>query len=1382
TNPNWNTYYQHTNPHTTPLPTYPFQHHHYWLESAETSSPSGSDHPLFAETIVLADNGRMVLTGTLSVASHPWLADHSVNGAVLFPGAGFVELALHAGQQTGHPHIAELTLSAPLLLPADGTVSLQLLLGEPAAEGRQVTVYSQRSPDDAWTKHAEGWLTSAVTPPPDTLDVWPPAGAVPVDADGFYAQLGAVRYGPAFQGLRSVWERNGEVFAEVTLDDGQHADADRFGVHPALLDSALHAIGLGAFLEDPGSSVPFTWTGVSLHASSARHVRVRLSPAGTDAVSLLLADSAGHPVLSVDRLLLRPLPAEGDIPLREESLFRTHWIPMSRRGPAGRSMLVSTLDELDGWKGSAPDAVLLPFRSSCPEDAAVEALALTQRWLSDERFGSTRLVLVTGGSLLLDSDTSDDSDRALANAAVWGLLRSARSEHPDRFALIDAEVSGPALVDAWRADEPEIALRNGQAYVPRLQRASSDGAAAPSWTDGTVLITGATGSLGTLIARHLVHTHGARDLLLLSRGAVSPELHAELTGAGAHVTHISCDVSDRDQLALALEGRPLNAVVHCAGVLHDAVLTSQTAQHIHEVFAPKATAAQHLSALTQHLDLSAFILFSSAAATLGSPGQANYAAANACLDALARHRSHQGQRTVSLAWGMWDTGMAASHVRRTGMPPLREEEGLRLFDAAVASDASVLVPMHLEARAFVGSGGTVPALLHSLVPVPLRRAARGETEAKLADRLRPLSREEQDTRLLTLVRGQAASVLGHDSPETIEADLAFRDIGFDSLTAVEFRNRINAETGLVLPATLVFDHPTPLALVTHLRVGLLGSDAEDLAPVSIRATEDDPIVIVGTACRYPGGVTTPEELWGLVSAGKDAISAFPVDRGWDTAAIYNPDIDSSGTTYCREGGFLHDAAEFDPTLFGISPREALAMDPQQRLLLETSWETFERAGINPRTLRGSRTGVFTGIMYNDYAARFTHAPEEAAGHLGNGSAASVASGRISYTFGLEGPAVSIDTACSSSLVALHLAAQALRNNECTMALAGGVTVMSTPTTFIEFSRQRGLSTDGRCKAFADAADGTGWGEGVGLLLLERLSDARRNGHPVLAVIRGSAVNQDGASNGLTAPNGPSQQRVIQQALANAGLTPSEVDAVEAHGTGTRLGDPIEAQALLATYGQNRDTPLWLGSVKSNIGHTQAAAGAAGLIKMIQAMHHGLLPRTLHIDEPTSHVDWTTGAVSLLTENQPWPNTNHPRRAGISSFGVSGTNAHIILEQAPAEDPAPQPAEPAATPPVISWLLSAKTPQALTEQAQRLTTELPQNTSPLDIAYSLATTRTTFEHRAVILGNNLHTLTTGLTALANGETTPHLITGRATEHQRIAMIFSGQGTQQPHMGH
>ncbi|MEV7425645.1 beta-ketoacyl synthase N-terminal-like domain-containing protein [Streptomyces sp. NPDC091212] len=651
---------------------------------------------------------------------------------------------------------------------------------------------------------------------------------------------------------------------------------------------------------------------------------------------------------------------------------------------------------------------------------------------------------------------------------------------------------------------------------------------------------------------------------------------------------------------------------------------------------------------------------------------------------------------------------------------------------------------------------------------------------------------------LDLVRRGVVEVLGQGpaggtdaTAGEIPADATFRSLGLDSVRTIRLRNLLQEATGLALPATLAFDFPTPAAVARVLADGGRVPDTVVTPPPLSVGEPDEPVAVIGMACRLPGGVVSPETLWTLLADGTDAVSGFPEGRGWDLEGLFDADPEHPGTSYAREGGFLYDAGHFDAGFFGFSDREATATDPQQRLLLEASWEAFERAGIDPSTLQGSRTGVFTGSMYRDYATGAA-AGGELEGLLGVGTAASAISGRIAYTYGFAGPALTVDTACSSSLVALHLACRSLRSGETSLALAGGVAVMATPASFVEFSRMRGLSPDGRCKSFAEAADGAAWSEGAGLLLLERLSDARRNGHPVLAIVRGSAVNQDGASNGLTAPNGPAQQSVVQQALADARLGAADVDAVEGHGTGTTLGDPIEAQALLATYGRGRpeDRPLWLGSVKSNIGHAQAAAGVAGIIKMILAMRHGVLPKTLHVDTPSSHVDWSSGGVRLLTDARPWQREDgRTRRAGVSSFGISGTNAHVIIEEpAPSDlaDPlvggTPPEAGAAGDGAGAPWILSARSEAALLAQAELLARHVADRPelSARDVAYSLATTRSRHSHRAVVTGSGREELLSATSALGRGERAPGIVRDHARAG-RTAFVFTGQGSQRNGMG-
>ncbi|MGC5333975.1 type I polyketide synthase [Micromonospora sp. DT62] len=1041
--------------------------------------------------------------------------------------------------------------------------------------------------------------------------------------------------------------------------------------------------------------------------------------------------------------------------------------------------------------------------------------------------------------------SADDPAPSPVAASVWGLGRAVALEHPARWGglldlphTLDAQ-AGALLCAALGASgedpfgggadqfgdddgaersgggEDQLAVRGSGVFVRRLTRltepepSASGDAVDDTWRmRGTVLITGGTGGLGGHLARWAARSGAAHVLLASRRGPDAPgaaELEAELTGLGVRVTVARCDVADRAQVADLLAAvpadAPVTAVLHTAAVLDDGIVDTVTPQRLHTVAAPKCAAAVHLDELTRDLDLDAFVLFSSVAGTTGNAGQGAYGAANAFLDALAERRRAEGLAALSVAWGAWsgaglpaDNERAQQRLRRGGMLGMDPELAVEALARALRRGETTTLIADIDWARFAPAFtlvrpspliGDLAEVREATRPDPQEAAEEApDVPSALARRLAGLAAAERAATLLELVRQCAATALGYGAADDIPATLPFRDLGLDSLTAVDMRNFLATATDLRLPATLAFDYPNPTALAAHLDELLTGAapDVATPAPAAL-AEDDDPIAIVAMSCRLPGGADTPEQLWQLLAGGGDAIGEFPTDRGWDLDRLFDSDPEKEGTSYAREGGFVTGAADFDAGFFGISPREALAMDPQQRLLLEASWEAIERAGIDPHALRGSPTGVFVGTNYQDYR-NLMFSAEGAEGHLMTGNAGSVLSGRVSYTLGLEGPAVSVDTACSSSLVALHWACQALRRSECSLALVGGVTVMSTPGVFVGFSRQRGLAPDSRVKAFASAADGTSWGEGLGLLLVERLSDARRNGHPVLAVIRGSAVNQDGASNGLTAPNGPSQQRVIRQALANAGLTPADVDAVEAHGTGTKLGDPIEAQALLATYGQRpADQPLWLGSIKSNIGHTQAAAGVAGIIKMVLALRHGYLPQTLHVDEPTDQVDWSVGAVELLGEGRPWPVTEHPRRAAVSSFGISGTNAHTILEQAPEPSVVEPPTGEPAGLPVVPVLLSGRTAVALAAQADRWAEQLTGLEAPrtVDVGWSSAVSRATLEHRAVVLATDRIALGAGLRALGAGEDSPLVVTGVAASRPKVAYLFSGQGAQRAGMG-
>ncbi|MBY6410866.1 SDR family NAD(P)-dependent oxidoreductase [Rhodococcus sp. BP-252] len=1397
------------------LPTYAFQHRRFWLDAVVPDgdvTSAGVDpggHPMLAASMVLGDGSGVVATGVLSSHRLPWLADHGVNGTLLLPGTAFVELALHVGQRVGCDRIDDLVVAVPLVVPADGEVAVQVSVqGDLGSGSSTVAVHSRpvtASSDHPWTMHATGTMSAGTTFYDGNEQPWPP-DADPVDIDGMYDALDTTgyEYGPLFRGLRRAWRRGDELFGDVVLNADDAADAVAgYGIHPALLDATLHVIALAEATTGttppqvvpagstpapaPGVRLPFAWNDVRLHAEGATAARVHVMPIGPERYRVAVYDVTGQPVLTVGSLTLRPITDTAPTLGTTGSLYRVEWLPVGMTNAAVRQS-IDLFDALAG--GDAGGRVLrLDLRAVDGDDTPTRAhdsvhaaLSAVQEWLRDDGLAGTELLITTLQAVCArDTDSIDD----VAMAPVWGLISAVQHEHPDRITMVDldGDPDESVLSAALSCNESQLAMRGGVLLAPMLASQSVVDDAVPTafGPDGTVLITGGTGTIGSLVARHLVEKYGVGKLVLVGRHEhrLAPDI------PDAEVRVVACDVADRDAVAAMLDGiDDLVGVIHAAGVLDDATAQALTGEQLDRVMRPKVDGAWNLHDLTKDRDLQAFVLFSSAAGILGAAGQANYAAANVFLDGLAQHRRARGLPAVAMAWGLWDTPSAMtshlsetdlSRLHRVGMDTIDQASGLALFDAALAVDRPLIAPLRLSKR--TAASGAAPPILRRILGLR-RRTAATESPTGLAEELASLDADARHLRVLDLVTTHVAAVLGHEGKEDIDPERAFKNLGFDSLTAVQLRNDLASATGVTLAATVVFDHPTADALARELEAQVLGISTS--VPQETRSRRDDiPIAIVGMACRYPGGVAEPEDLWRLVRDGRNVAGPYPDNRGWILDDVYDPDPAKPGTTYMKEGGFLYDADEFDAAFFGISPREAVAMDPQHRQLLERAWEALESAGIPPDAPGLEDTGVFVGMMGSDYGFHLmSQRNVDAEGYLMTGTSNSVASGRISYTLGFTGPAVTVDTACSSSLVAMHLASRALRDGECSLALAGGATVMATPGVLVEFSRQRGLAADGHCKPFSDRADGTGLSEGSAMVVLERLDDARRNGHPVLAVVRGSAVNQDGASNGLTAPNGPSQERVIRQALADARLTPADIDAVEAHGTGTTLGDPIEAQALIATYGQDRrDDPLWLGSIKSNIGHTQAAAGIAGVIKMVMAMRHGTLPPSLYGDTPTRVVDWTAGDVRLLGEEVPWPSNGRPRRAGVSSFGISGTNAHMILEQPPLFSRV----ETSTATPLV-WVLSGKTVDAMRAQAATLMQflETEDSPSPADIAYTLATGRPAFAHRAAIVGDDLADLRSGLASVAAGTAASNVLEGSRIRG-KSAMMFTGQGAQRLGMG-
>ncbi|WP_029386066.1 type I polyketide synthase, partial [Streptomyces leeuwenhoekii] len=1120
----WPAFFADTGARTVPLPTYAFQRERFWLPAGDDPAAAGqvglatAGHPLLGAKISLAGGEGTVFTGRLALDDHPWLTGHEVHGSVLLPGTAFLDLAWHAARETGHDLVEDLTLEAPLAVPATGAVMLQITVGHPEGTAASLSIHSRTegAPDDRpWTRHAAGTLTTGAGPGAELAE-WPPEGAETVDLTGFYDRLAATGfgYGPAFRGVRAAWRRGEELFAEVALPEAAQTGTGGHGLHAALLDAALHpAIG-----EAATPRLPFTWSRAALHATGASALRVRLIPDGPDVVAVTVADDTGAPVATIGSLTARAVsPAQveaarmetAEVPAVDGWCYRVAEEPVLTGAPAvlsGRWVLVLPAGyEDDPWTDAVAGALSAAGaeveRSTAggvrelagPVSGVLSALALAE----DPHPGAPAVPTGLAATLdLLHDLASSDSGARLwcltrtaggaEQAMVAGLGRVAALELPRVWGGLIELPAEPGtgtdgLVRALAQDtEDQIAVRADGPRARRLVPVPRTAAPQPWKPRGTVLVTGGTGGLGAHLARHLARP--GVDLVLLSRrGPEAPgaeELRAELLSAGASVTVAACDVTDRQALAELLAGlpEPPSAVVHTAGTSRSQPLAETGPAELAEVFAAKVLGAHHLDELLDG-PLDAFVLFSSIAGVWGSGGQAAYAAANAYLDALAERRRARGLPATAVAWGPWaGDGMVddstAEYLRGRGLRVLPPEAALTALERAVAEDHTALVVVDVDWGRFLPaytSARRAP-LFDRLTATRPHRAGTARTRTARNQAAQTewagLSEAALPAAVLGLVRGQAAAVLGLASAEEVDTGRAFTAAGFDSLMSIDLRDRLAAATGLRLPATLVFDHPDPEALTRHLCAELAGRPGTATITAPARVTGEEPVAIIGMACRYPGGITSPEELWRLVADGAEVLGPLPRDRGWDVDALVHPDPDRPGTTYVGVGGFLPDAAAFDPGLFGISRREALAMDPQQRLLLESAWEALEHAGIDPTSLRGSATSVFAGVMHHDYLTRFGTVPAEVEGHFATGNAASVLSGRVAYTFGFEGPAVTVDTACSSSLVAMHLAAQALRQGECDLALAGGATVMASPTIFTEFSRQRGLAPDGRCKAFS----------------------------------------------------------------------------------------------------------------------------------------------------------------------------------------------------------------------------------------------------------------------------------------------------------------------------
>ncbi|HEY3998505.1 MAG TPA: SDR family NAD(P)-dependent oxidoreductase, partial [Candidatus Xenobia bacterium] len=1290
------------------------------------------------------------------------------------------------------PHeIEDLIFTQPMEIPDGESRRMQVHLVRQSPDMARFEVHSQRTADDEWQSHASGVLHAGH---PSDMSAASPRATVEarcrVEKDGFYERSNGLELGPAFQGITRLSLGQKEACAELALP--AHLDHDGYGAMPPFLDAMVQATA-GLLPSDelflPSAVHRFfcvdrlpeqVWLHIELLGQTAEGGTAQLRGYDqNDALVVLLGEVQ---LKRVDRrqtaanwlysVAWRPAP-----PPQETAEGHGHWLVVGKSDLANR--LAQHLETRPLSPGPGLEEALAggtPLRGVVClfEEDAVDrqdqtcgvVLHLVQALL---RAGISELPawwLVTRGAQSVQAEAP-----SLQQAPLWGLGRVVQREHAELHArLVDldpAEADGlPTLLRELGTADPEdqVAWRNSQRYVPRLVHTTvPKREPATIRAEATYLVTGGLGALGRLVTEWLV-VQGARHVVLTGRRVPDAEALAwlgSLRASGAEVQVSPVDVSRADQVEglfsrMAATMPPLAGVLHLAGVVDDRMLASQTWDGFAAVLAPKVLGAWHLHQATEKLPLDFFMLFSSAASLMGGPG-GSYAAANAFLDALAVWRAARGLPGAAINWGAWSVGVVETdqmwqRLAAQGWNVIEAEAGLMWLGQLLRhqGEVAVLAVDWKRMRARL-EGATLPFLTEVLGRTA--RVDKTPSRSELLLRLQALPPEKQRALLLEVVQAQVARVLGLGSPAEVGTRQPLRDMGVESLVAVQLSNALGAALAQKLPVTLAFDHPTVERMADYL-LGRFSLAVPVSRPVPARpARTDEGLAVIGLACRFPGAASSPEALWRLLADGVDAITEVPPER-WDAAAYYDPNPQAQGKMVTRWGGFLNDVDRFDPAFFGIAPREAISMDPQQRLLLETSWEALEHAGLIPGQLEGSRTGVFVGISMSNYHDMVFNAMQIDP-WTATGNSLNVAAGRLSYVLGLQGPSMAVDTACSSSLLAIHLACQSLWRGECELALAGGVNLTLAPETTVALSKMQAMSPTGRCHTFDAGADGYVRGEGCGVVVLKRLSDALRDNDPVLAVVRGSATNQDGRSSGLTAPNGPAQEAVIREALTRAGIAPARVGFVECHGTGTPLGDPIELQALGAVLGQDRpaDHPVLVGSIKTNIGHTEAAAGVASLIKVVLALQHEAIPPHLQFKDPSPHIPWEQLPVQVPTGLHPWPADQ--RVAGVSSFGFSGTNVHVVVEEAPAQTvPAAELQRPLLLP------LSGRSTAALRQSAAEWADVLQSSDTVGDLLYTAAVRRTHHPHRLAVVGNSAADLVAGLQAFAQGRSYPGLVSGQA----------------------